>query len=382
MMESRKSYVFLVLFIIFNVSVLHTQEKVRANITVFQPLPEVSFAAFLTNPFVQGTPRIFQIQLAPHGVDVYLVGTLKWRKPDQGSFLPLTTFRTKVFKSRDFYNDEINSNPDIQISDTDYDNDLLQENLKLGKPAGLYNLMIQVYDPNGELYDEEIVDLGIKDLGFVNPAQTLELIQPLAGSYQDVGGVILTWSEVIGVADFIILANERKGKDESFEEALKKGNPIVDNKSVGLKTSVNLRELLDRELVPGQEIVAQVRGIIPNPGGQNILYSEIINFNITDPNSTSAEKISGEIVVLLEKIIDEMKQNPPDVDTEEQDNLNDFIQSLEELLQKLRDGEITFDEILVTTEDGGTLNYPEFIQLLEKLVQFPNLITNINFEEK
>ncbi|MCK5457646.1 MAG: hypothetical protein KAI45_11015, partial [Melioribacteraceae bacterium] len=303
-------------------------------------------------------------------------------KPDQGSFLPLTTFRTKVFKSRDFYNDEINSNPDIQIAETDYDNDLLQENLKLGKPAGLYNLMIQVYNPNGELLDEEIVDLGIKDLGFVNPAQTLEFIQPLAGSYQDVGGVILTWTEVIGVADFIILANVRTSKNESFEEALRKGNPIIDNKRVGLKTSVNLRELLERELVPGQEIVAQVRGIIPNPGGQNILYSNIINFNITDPNSTSAEKISGEMVVLLEKIIDEMKNNPPDVDAEEQEKLDNFIQSLEELLQKLRDGEITFDEMLVTTEDGGTLTYPEFIQLLEKLVQFPDMITNINFEEK
>lgn len=382
MMESRKSYVFLVLFIILNVSVLHAQEKVTANITVFQPLPEVSFAAFLTNPFIQGTPRIFQIQLSPHGVDVYLVGTLKWRKPGQGSFLPLTTFKTKVFKSRDFYNDEINSNPYIQIDETDYDNDLLQENLKMGKPAGLYELMIQVYDPNGEFLDDEIVDLGIKNLGFVNPAQTLEFIQPLAGSYQDVGGVILTWSEVIGVADFIILANERTDKSESFEEALKKGNPIVDNKRVGLKTSVNLRELLDRELIPGHEIVIQVRGIIPNPGGQNILYSEIINFNITDGNSTSAEKISGEIVMLLEKVIDEMKQNPPDVDAEEQEKLDDFIQSLEELLQKMIDGEITFDQMLVTTKDGGTLNYPEFIQLLEKLVQFPNLITNINFEEK
>ena len=382
MMETRKSYVFLILLILLNVAALKAQEKVRANILVFEPLPEVSFAAFLTNPFVQGTPRIFQIQLSPHGRDVYLVGTLKWRKPDQGSFLPLTTFRTKVFKSRDFYNDDINSNPDIQIADTDYDNDLLQENLKLGKPAGLYNLMIQVYNPNGELLDEEIVDLGIKDLGFVNPAQTLEFIQPLAGSYQDVGGVILTWTEVIGVADFIILANVRTSKNESFEEALRKGNPIIDNKRVGLKTSVNLRELLERELVPGQEIVAQVRGIIPNPGGQNILYSNIINFNITDPNSTSAEKISSEMVVLLEKIIDEMKNNPPDVDAEEQEKLDNFIQSLEELLQKLRDGEITFDEMLVTTEDGGTLTYPEFIQLLEKLVQFPDMITNINFEEK
>ena len=94
MMETRKSYVFLILLILLNVAALKAQENVRANILVFEPLPEVSFAAFLTNPFVQGTPRIFQIQLSPHGKDVYLVGTLKWRKPDQGLFLPLTTFST------------------------------------------------------------------------------------------------------------------------------------------------------------------------------------------------------------------------------------------------------------------------------------------------
>jgi len=382
MMESRKYYVFLILFILVNALTLQAQDKVSVNIVVFEPLPEVSFAAFLTNPFIQGTPRIFKIELSPHGRDVYLVGTLNWRKPDQGSFLPLTTFRTKVFKSRDFYNDEINSNPHIQIADTDYDNDLLQENLKLGKPSGLYDLIIQVYNLSGELLDEEKVELGIQGFGFVNPSQTLEFIQPLADSYQDAGGVILTWSEVIGVADFIILANERKSKNESFEEALKKGYPIVDNRSVGLKTSVNLRELLDRELIPGQEIVVQVRGIIPNPGGQNILYSNIINFNITDPNTTSSKKVSDKLIVLFEKIIDKTKNIPSNVDGDEQEDLDSFIQSLEELLEKLRNGEITFDEMLVTAEDGSTLTYPEFIQLLEKLVQYPNLITNINFEEK
>ncbi len=382
MMETRKSYVFLILFILLNVAVLNAQEKVRANIIVFEPLPEISFAAFLTNPFIQGTPRIFQIQLSPHGVDVVLIGTLKWQKPNQGSYLPLITFKTKTFKSRDFYNDDINSSPDIQIDNTDYDDDLLQENLKLGKPTGQYTLMVQVLNTSGELLDEKIVDLGIKEYGFVNPAQTLEIIQPLAGSFQNAGGVILTWSEVIGVSDFIILANERTNKYESLEEALKKGNPIIDNKSVGLKTSVNLREYLDRELVPGQEIVVQVRGIIPNPGGQNILYSDILNFNITDHNSTSAEKVSDQMVVLLEKIINEMKNNPPDVEGEEQEEMDGFIQSLEELLRKLRDGDITFDEMLVTTKSGGTLTYPEFIQLLEKLVRYPNLITNINFEEK
>lgn len=382
MMKTRKSYLFLILFILFNVNILTAQKEVKVKINVFEPLPELSFAAFLTNPFIQGTPRIFQIQLLPHGVDVIVVGILNWQRPGEGSYQPMVTFRTKPFKSRNFYNDQINTDPDIQIDDSDYDTDLVEENLKYGKPTGQYKLELKVYDLNNNLLDDDVVDLGIKGIGFVNPAQTLEIIQPLAGSYHDPGGVIITWSEVLGVTDFVILANVRTSKDESLEEALKKGNPIVDNKSVGLKTSVNLREILDRELVPGQEIVLQVRGIIPNPGGQNILYSDIVNFNITDPNSTSGKKVSDEMIMLFERIIDEMKNNPPDVSSEEQGNLDDFILTLEELLKKLRNGEITFDDMLVTTKSGGTLTYPEFIQLLEKLVQHPNLITNINFEEK
>jgi len=382
MMKTRKSYVFFILFILFNVSILNAQKEVKATINVFEPLPEISFAAFLTNPFIQGTPRIFQIQLFPPGVEVVGVGILSWQKPGESNYQQMLSFRTKPFKSRNFYNDEINTDTDIQIDDSDYDTDLVEENIKYGKPTGQYKLIIQVYDPNHTLLDEEIVDLGIKGIGFVNPAQTLEIIQPLAGSYHDPGGVILTWSEVLGVADFIVLANVRTDKNESLEEALKKGNPIINNKSVGLKTSVNLRELLDRELVPGQEIVVQVRGIIPNPGGQNVLYSNIINFNITDPSSTSGEKVSDEMIVLLEKVIDEMKNNPPEVSGDEQVNVDEFILSLEELLRKLRNGEITFDDMLVTTKTGGTLTYPEFIQLLEKLVQYPSMITNINYEEK
>lgn len=381
-MEIRKSYIFVILFISLNFITLTAQEKVRATINVFDPLPEISFAAFLTNPFIPGTPRIFQIMLSPHGQDVIVVGTIKWRKPGYSGQQDLVEFTTKPFKSKNFYNDQINTDPDLRIDDSNYDDELASENLKLGKPTGLYTLIVQVYDLNMELMDEQIVDLGIKGIGFVNPSQTLEFIQPLAGSYHNSGGVVLTWSEVIGVSDFVIHANIRTSKEESFEEALNKGNPIIDNRSVGLNTSANLREILDRELVPGQEIVAQVRGIIPNPGGQNILYSNIINFYISDPNTTSAVKISDQMVILLEKIRDEMKNNPPALNGEDSDDVSQFIKSLEELLEKLRNGEITFEELLVTNDSGSTLAYPEFIQLLEKLVQYPNLITNINFEEK
>ena len=384
MKEIRKSYFFLILFCsIFSIQ-LSAQEKVEAAINVFDPLPEVSFAAFLTNPFIHGTPRIFQIQLTPPGQDVILIGDVLWRKAGQHNFEQFMRFKTKVFKSRSFYNDQINTDPDIQIDETEYNDNLVEENLKLGKPTGLYKLSIRVFDPNNmdDPMDEEIVDLGPSKIGFVNPSQTLEFIQPYPGSFQNAGGVIFTWSEVIGVSEFVVLANERKSKNETLEEALKKGNPIVDNKSVGLQTSVNLRELLDRELIPGQEIVAQVRGVIPNPGGENILYSNIVNFYITDPSTIDNEKISDDLILLLEKVIDNSKKNRSQIDSEEVEQVNSFIKSLEELLEKLRSGEITFEELSVTNDSGVSFTYPEFMQLLEKLVQYPNLITNIKFEEK
>ena len=45
-------------------------EKITVLMNVFDPLPEVSFAAFLTNPFLESTPRILQVIMSPHGKDV------------------------------------------------------------------------------------------------------------------------------------------------------------------------------------------------------------------------------------------------------------------------------------------------------------------------
>src|SRR6056300_1729341 len=112
-MEIRKSYIFVILFISLNFITLTAQEKVRATINVFEPLPEISFAAFLTNPFIPGTPRIFQIMLSPHGQDVIVTGTIKWRKPGYRGYQDLVEFTTKPFKSKNFFNDQINTDPDL-----------------------------------------------------------------------------------------------------------------------------------------------------------------------------------------------------------------------------------------------------------------------------
>ena len=77
-------YLFALIFILgINIS---AQEKVMVTLNVFQPLPEVSFAAFLTNPFLESTPRILQVLMAPHDKMVIVQGSILWRKLDESSF--------------------------------------------------------------------------------------------------------------------------------------------------------------------------------------------------------------------------------------------------------------------------------------------------------
>jgi len=272
------------LIFVFGIN-LSAQEKVMVSLNVFEPLPEVSFAAFLTNPYLENTPRVLQIIMSPHGNDVIVKGSILWRKIDGSAFNELSSYITKPFSSRNFYNDDFSSIDGIDIEDSDTNDDLLSENLSKGKPTGTYKLIVQVYDVNMVFQSE-----AISELRFSNPAQTLTIIQPAIGDQLDVGGIILTWTDVLGVQDFVVKANIRSSKMESLEEALQKGNPIVDNKSVGFKTSVNLREILDRELIGGEELVVQVRGLIPGPGGPTVIYSDIVNFSLKSSGSSPIDK--------------------------------------------------------------------------------------------
>ena len=74
-------------------------QQISVNLNVFKPLPEVSFAAFLTNPFLESTPRILQITISPQGETVIVKGAILWRKLDESSFEELLNFTTKKWFS-------------------------------------------------------------------------------------------------------------------------------------------------------------------------------------------------------------------------------------------------------------------------------------------
>ncbi|MCF6270771.1 MAG: hypothetical protein L3J41_13735 [Melioribacteraceae bacterium] len=354
------------LVFIFGIN-LSAQERVIVTLNVFQPLPEVSFAAFLTNPFLESTPRILQVIMVPQDRMVIVQGSILWRKVDESSFNELLSYTTKPFTSRNFYNDDFSSIDGIEIEESNSNEDLLQENLRQGKPTGTYKIIIKVFDSNMEFQSD-----ATEDLDFLNPAQTLSIIQPSAEDQLDVAGILLTWTDVLGVADFIVKANIRSSKLESLEEALQKGNPIVDNASVGTKTSVNLREILDRELVGGEEIVVQVRGVVPGPGGPTIIYSDIINFYLNSSGSPVVDKGVEDFETLIITVIDDMKQQG--------EGESEAAERLQNLLSDLQNGNINFNDIRIKFEGGRQLTYAEFQEILDYLRRNPDVLTNLLYE--
>jgi hypothetical protein len=189
-----------------------------------------------------------------------------------------------------------------------------------------------------------------------------------------VAGIQLTWSEVTGVSEYIVKANIRENNDESLEEALQKGNPIINNKKVGLRTSINFRKILDRELVGGEEVVVQIRASIDGPEGPTFIASNIVNFYINSSGTPPVDKGVDDFKALIIDVLDVWKSEGQ-VDTEAYKKLIDLLDSLES-------GNLSFNDIKIKTKKGRRLTYTEFQKILKKLRRNPDLITKISFEEK
>jgi len=363
---------------------LSAQEKVTVQLNVFEQLSEISFAAFMTANGLENTPRIFQVLMTPHGKTVVVEGAIRWRRMKRGGYENLFTFTTNPFTSRNFYNDDLSSIEGVKIQESTQNDDLLDENLKIGKPSGSYEIVVKVYDENMEYQSEAVQYIGLSipsgvlgkeiPIGLTNPSQTFSILTPSKEETLDAGGIILSWTNELGIFDFIVKANVRSSKFESLEEALQKGNPYVDNKLVGFVTNVNLREILDRELVGGEELVVQVRGTLKGPDGPKIIYSEIINFYITNPGASVIAKGVQDFENLIVEVLDEWKQEGHD-DSE-------AYERLQQLLEDIQNGTLSFEDIKIKNESGQLLTYAEFQEILEYLRKNPDLLTSLFFEEK
>jgi len=348
------SMVLLLAVFVFPVKAQTTQDY-SINLSVFEPLPEVDFAAFAVANNLAGAPRIFIIEMEPEGETVVLYGKIEWKENENSSFRRLFEFTTRPFAARDITNQDIGTS-DVKIQSSASDSDLSERNLAKGKPSGVYKILLRLQSVTGRWLAEDEAELS-----FLNPAQTLTIRSPQAGSSQDIGSVIAEWDGVVGASSYIITANVRRNASQSFEEALNSGNPIIDNRDIGNVTLAQLRPILDREWLPGQEIVLQVAAFVPGPGGGTELNSEIINFYLSGRGSSQSEAINSRLIQTLQI-------------------LEDMIGI--DLVERLESGQISLSDIRVRLDDGRILSYEEFEQLLIYMQSNPDAVIDVRYQQR
>lgn len=309
---------------------------------------EGDFAPFIFSNDLSGAPRIFAVTISPEEGDVKVRGEIFWKKDDNSGFDWLMTFRTRVFTARSFFNTDLGNA--IPLGRGESDDNLIDENRKRGRPSGQYRLDIYLLDEN----DQQLA-FDTKTYEFSNPAQTLSINLPQAGSMENIGGVHAEWTELTGIQYYEIKANVRENSSQSLEEALNSGSPIIDNMSVGIINSVDLRTILSREWTPGQEIVFRVAAIPIGGSPSNMKQSNIVNFYLDDPANPFRDATSETINQLLQALSDGIGN---------------------ELLDRLLNGNLLINEIS-WEETGISLTPQEIQELLNYLRQHPDNIVNI-----
>ena len=291
----------------------------------------IDFTAFAVGNNLTNQPRIMSVSIFPEGIDVKVGIVVEWKKNDSPNFVTLGSFTTNVFKARTFTNQDIgNSEIKIPSGSDNYNSDLLEENIKIGKPSGIYRISVTLYDPDGNFLSSAPPGL----LYYLNPTEPTILL-PNEGNSYDVGTLLVSWTPSAGAASYRIKANYL-GSNQGREEALDASNPLVNDKDVGNVQQVNFRDIIDRELLSDTSVVLIVKAIVPGTGGDQILPSPIVMFK-TNPTGASETKTVVQV------------QTDPKVI-----QLADFLQGKvnQQFVNDLKTGVITADQIQITDNDS------------------------------
>ena len=298
-------------------------------------------------------PRILQISISPPGVTVSIEGILSWKRNNQNTFEEIGHFKSKPFVSRVFYNDEIGKG-DIQIESSSYDSHLMEENINKGKPSGEYQVTFIVYNSNGNQSGQNSVDYT-----FLNP--TPPIIQlPIEGASYDIGSIPVQWTESQGASSYKITANYIE-EGQSPEEALNSSNPLINNRQV-FTTSVDFRDLLDRELLTGKDVVIVVKAVVEGTAGETELPSPIVTFKTNAVGTSGGTEGGTAVDPNILKLADLLKGKVSQV-----------------FINQLKNGEVPVDQIQITDEGGNEVSFNDLLSLLTYLDSNSGSLISINF---
>ena len=366
----------LILSLCFVFPVNYSAQNVNINLEILQDLAQLDLTAFINfgkgNFDALSVPVILQISMDyPTGNQVVLSGKVNWKSPDGKLVGELISFSSNPFTNIKLINNQ-EFNKKIIFNSPVVNNKLIDENTKRGKPSGTYTIYLTLTDlSNGESANTQ------QTIEITNPTQTFYIQSPMPQSQNDIAGVTAIWDALDGAKEYKILANVRKNKKQSLEEALNSSAPLINNRSVGLQTSVNLANLLERQWLPGQEIVFRVTAIVPAAhGNQEINSANVVNFYILSQSSEedkSRQKIYNDI---LNNIISDIGNMNP----QEDENLSHELRRAQQILEMIQSGQIDFSNAQIIDENGNILNYDELNNILDYLRKNPNALLNVNFQ--
>lgn len=320
------------------------------DLQIFEPLPQIDIGSILIQNNLQGVPKVFYVQINPPGISVSVNGVIYWDRKEGRGFEKLFEFTTSRFQSRSFYSDELGASG-ISILNSSSVSSLTEELMNRGMPTGTFKFALNLLNADGN-----IVSQTSREVTFSNPSQTLTVITPAANSMQSVGSVIARWSQINGASKYKIKLNVRSTAGQSLEDALDSGTPLINNKEVANTiTNVDLRSYLEREWLPGQELVLQVAAVIEGIGGGAELKSEIVNFTIAQAGSSGADNNKNALLTLLAQF-----QNQ---------NATQFASLL---------NEASMDEIKFYNNEGSEITFPQFQALINSILSSITKITLSN----
>lgn len=346
----------LILAVILAGSQLFAQQPTMV-LTVFEPLPKVDLTAFLFSNDLKGSPRLMTIDIQPTGTMVRMRGNFEWQRAGENNYNRVYTFKTGAFSARSFSNQEIGTQ-DIRIEEEESVSSLIDENLRKGRPTGKYKIFLELLDQAGNPYSPPVIQE--KELEFVNPTQTLSIIAPIEFFRYDMGNVTATWTEAIGATRYLVRAAKRLNPSQSPEEILSSSTPLIDNVDVGNVTSVNLRNILQREWNAGDEIAIQITAVVSGPGGGEQLQSNIVRFFIEAAGSNPAAGINSLIAGLLQYFPSGALPS--------------------ELIRRISEGSIQITGF--TDPDGNLIPMSEVTAILNYLSANPGALSNLYFIER
>lgn len=269
------------------------------QLDVFDPLPSISFANLVVSNGLEATQPVFRVIMNP-GVQVKISGEMYWTDINATSPVKLADFRTREFNSRIILSNQFGSG-DIRIEDDYINQDAIDQNLAKGKPIGTYSLTLWVLDPvtNQPLSLPGITNPQQRSMTFYNPSQTITITQPMQGSVEQPTDVIVSWTQVTGAASYFIKVNNRKSPGQSDEDILNSENPIINNRDLGNRTTVNLRSIIEREWAAGDEIVVRVSAFVPGPSGGFSLQSNLVRFTLAAQNNIQVQIQNSALTTIM-----------------------------------------------------------------------------------